>query len=161
MLMDNYGISEVNPIQLRSLDSVTIMLHNIVTESGFHLLYHFKDYILKPDSIIVVIEVFSGNMRFYLLYFDISNEVDIWIAPSGFLFFRSWIECKDGDFDHDQDYYLNRDESPEMARQNLDIESGIKIKYLLLDNYGFMYRRENFPDSVYREYQDYDYGLED
>ncbi|MEI6753929.1 MAG: hypothetical protein WCK78_12295 [Paludibacter sp.] len=159
--MNNYGISENNPIKLKSLDSVVVILNNIVTDSGFYILYHLKDYFIKQESIIVVIEVFSGIEEYYLLYFDITNDCDVWKAPSGFLFFRSWIECKGGDFYHDQDYFLRHVETRENTREYFELRTWRVLTSHLMHNYGVLYKDDYFPVTVYNEYWDYDFGLID
>ena len=159
--MDNYGISEDNPIKLKNSESAIIMLNHIVTDAGFHRLYHLKDYILKKNSIIEVYEIFSCIEEFYLLYIDVTHDINVWIAPSGFLFHFNWIENQKEKLFHGQDYYYKGDESCDRTFNFYHSSHWSIIKILLIHNFGVNYKVQNFPKSIFNAYYDYDYGLED
>jgi len=156
-MINNYGLSEDNPIKLKDSESVIILLTHIVTDSGFHLLYHLKDYISKGNSIIEVYEIFSGEEILYLLYFDVTNDINSWIPPTGFLFEFGWIENGKNNFIyHGQDSYYKGDESVEKPLAYFRSRNWNVIKIYLMENYGVNYNCENFPYSTFQMYYDDD-----
>ena len=157
--MNNYGLSRNNPLRLKDSESVITILKHIVTKSGFHVLYHLKGRISKGNSKIEVYEIFSGIEEFYLLYFDVTNAINVWIAPTGFLFKYNWIEHGEHNFIyHCQKYYYKGDESVEIPRLYFQSRNWKVLKMYLIDNYGVNYHCLNFPHSVFQMYYDYDYS---
>lgn len=155
----NYGLSGDNPIKLKNSESVITMLKHIVTDSGFHLLFHFKDYISNEKSIIEVYEIFSGVEEFYLLYFEVTKDINVWLPPSGFLFKHEWIEHGESNFIyHGQDYYYKGDESVDSPFDYFHLRNWKVLKIYLSDNYGVNYTGKDFPHSVFQKYYDNDYS---
>lgn len=157
--MNDYGLSLDNPIKLKDSESVITLLKHIVTDSGFHLLYHLKVYISKGNSNIEVYEIFSSIEKFYLLYFEVTNDIDVWIPPTGFLFQFGWIEHGVGNFIyHGQDCFYKGDESVEKPLAYFRSRNWEVLKIYLSNNYGVNYHCLNFPRSVFQMYYDYDYS---
>ena len=151
--MGDFGFSEMNPIKLKDSESVLIILDDIVTENGFHLLYHFLDYIVKGDLIIERYEVFSEEKGAQILYFDVTNDKNSWIAPVGFIFSYDWIIDVDIIY-HGQDYYYKDDRNDEDAMAKFDSIEHPLFDFFLFENVGVNFKSQNFPHSMFQKYLD-------
>lgn len=151
--MTEYGITFQNPIKSKHSVSALTMLDNIVTTNGFHILYHFKDYIIRQNAIIEVYEVFSEDKNLFVLYFDVTSEIDIWIPPTGFLFQYEWIP-NEVIFYHGQDYYYKDGCTHDNAMVKFDSMEESVFEWFIFENVGVNYRSNNFPYSMYQKYLD-------
>lgn len=159
--MKNYGFSETNPIKLKCSESALVMLDNIVTSMGFHILYHFTDYFVTGDSIIEKFEIFSEDKDLQTLYFEITNNKNIWIPPSGFLFKDEYIIAEDFIY-HGLDYYYKEEQDYEKTVTEFEMLEETYFELFVFENVGVNYKSQNFPYSMYQKYiEEHTYRKED
>ena|ERR1035437_1813887 len=151
--MDNYGLSIYNPLRLEKSDSIFIILNNIVTKDGFHIFYHFVDYILNDDSIIEKYEVFSEDKGLQELFFEVISKPNTWIAPTGFVFRDEYIIEDDIVF-HGMEYFYKDEKDYEKMLNKFDMMEETYFELFVFENVGVNYNSPNFPYSMYQKYID-------
>jgi len=151
--MKEYGITLQNPIKLLNSVFVTVMLQSIVTENGFHLLYHFVDYILKDESIIEKYEVFSEDKGLQSLFFEVINKPNNWIAPTGFVFKDEYIVEEDIIF-HGMEYFYKDEKDYENMLDIFEKMEETYFELFVFENVGVNYNSPEFPYSMYKKYID-------
>lgn len=150
--MVDYGTSVQNPIELLNSESVTVMLQSIVTENGFHIFYHFGDYIFNGDSFIEKYEVFSEDKGLQELFFDVDKKTNIWIAPDGFVFKDEFIVVENDLIYHGSDYFYKDEKDYEKMMDKFDMLEQTYFELFVFENVGVNYNSPNFPYSMYQKY---------
>lgn len=148
-----YGITLQNPIKLLNSTSVIVLLQSIVTENGFHIFYHFVDYILNGDSIIEKYEVFSEDKGLQELFFEVISKPNQWIAPSGFVFKDEFIIEEDIIF-HSSDYFYKDEKVYEVMMNKFEMMEETYFELFVFENVGVNYNSPDFPNSMYHKYID-------
>lgn len=151
--MDNYGISINNPIRLENSDSFLILLNNIVTNNGFHIFYHFINFILKGDSTIAKYEVFSEDKGLQELFFEVTNKPNQWITPSGFVFIDEFI-IEEEIIYHGSDYFYKDKKDHEEMLNKFELLEETYFELFIFENVGVNHTCPNFPYSMYQKYID-------
>lgn len=91
---ENYGLIPANPLRLNGVRASMIMLQNLVTKEGFHILFHRPTTVDSPDlrsengnaRIIDQYEMITGDGKIVNLYIDIYSDENLWIPPNLFMF---------------------------------------------------------------------------
>lgn len=151
--MSDYGTSVQNPIKLLNSESINVMLQNIVTENGFHIFYHYVNYILKGNSIIEKYEVFSEDKGLQVLFFEVNKNTNIWIAPTGFVFKDEFIVEEEIIY-HGTDYFYKDEKDYEEIMNKFDMMEETYFELFVFENVGVNYCSPNFPYSMYQKYID-------
>lgn len=152
-IMKEYGNILQNPIKLLNSISINVMLQSIVTENGFHIFYHFVDYILKGDSIIEKYEVFSEDKGLQELFFEVISKPNLWIAPSGFVFKDEFIIEEDIIY-HGSDYFYKDEKDYEEMLNKFELLEETYFELFVFENVGVNHTSHNFPYSMYQKYID-------
>lgn len=162
---ENYGLIPENPLRMSGVRASMVLLENLVTKEGFHILFHRPTTVDSPDlisengnaRIIDKYEIISGNGEKYNLYIDIYNDENLWISPSLFKFEYDFLYLEDADdvievkiepkyvFDCEQ---LNMDIFDFYERNNK-----FEIEKLLDGSWGVNYKIQNFPKGLIEKYK--------
>jgi len=160
---ENYGLVPENALRLNCVRASMVLLENLVTKEGFHVLFHRPTTVDSPDlssenaRIIDQYELISGDGMKYNLYIDIYNEVNLWIPPSGFMFKFDLLYYED-----DEDEIEVKIESKyvfDCELINLDIfdfyerNHQHEIEKLLDGSWGVNYKIQNFPKGLIEIYK--------
>jgi hypothetical protein len=86
MIPLKYGKCPENPINLNSITASRVFLVNLLTSSGFHILYHRMGSLLSGKFPVDHYEIMSSGNEYDDLYINIYNETNAWIPPDGYLF---------------------------------------------------------------------------
>lgn len=151
--MKEYGNILQNPIRLSNSNSAITMLQNIITKNGFHIFYHFVDYIVKDDSIIEIYEVFSEDKALQKLFFEVTNDNNIWIPPTGFIFKDEFIIDTDIVY-HGLNYFYKVEEDYERVANKFNYMGKTYFELFVFENVGVNYKSPDFPYSMYQKYID-------
>jgi hypothetical protein len=83
----NFGRCPENPVKLSSRTAAKKYLDHLLTDKGFHILYHRPGS--RNDKDIATVdhyEIMSGEGVYDDLFIDTPGEIDIWMPPKGYLF---------------------------------------------------------------------------
>lgn len=152
-LMAKYGIDIESPMELEDLKFIPVMLHSIVTENGFHILYHFVDSIINGNSTIVKYEVFSEDKGIQELFFEINKKPNLWIAPTGFLFIDEYI-IEEHIIYHGNEYFYKDEKDYEKVMNSFNMLEETQFDLFVFENVGVNYNSPDFPNSMYQKYID-------
>ncbi|MEI6684465.1 MAG: hypothetical protein WCO44_17715 [Bacteroidota bacterium] len=85
---ENYGKTPDNPIQLNSIVAARLLLDNVVSYKGYHILYHRRgSFQVRSDGpIIDHYEIMCSDNHYDDFFVNIYNETNEWIPPEGYLF---------------------------------------------------------------------------
>jgi hypothetical protein len=177
---ENYGKCVENPVVLNSIPASIIFLNNLVTDKGYHIVYHRQGSVSwANDQIIDHYEVMSTDNCFADLYISIYSESSLWIPPPGYLFAalpeimcsqlmeREELEELDEedivDFD---EKYVFIDPMPDDFEFDDLVESNKLLPPLerfVFDSFGTNQRTENFPYNLIHDHfrNVYQYSSED
>ena len=164
---ENYGLIPENPLRLSGVRASMVLLENLITKDGFHVLFHRPTTVDSPDlssenaRIIDQYEVISGDGKKYNLYIDIYNDENLWVPPAGFLFeflFEYDLLCYEDDGDEievkiEQQYVFDCEQI------NLDIfdfyerKKEYELEKLLDGSWGVNYKIQNFPKGLIEIYK--------
>ena len=160
-----YGLIPENPLKMSGVRASMIMLQNLVTCDGFHILFHRPTSIDSPntknengkDRILDEYELITGNGKILNLYIDIYNDENLWIPPYGFLFENDLIYYVDDDdkieviidsefvFDFEQ-INMNIDKYYERKKE-------YEIEKNLISSWGVNFKTNNFPEQLIEIYK--------
>jgi hypothetical protein len=106
----NFGRCPGNPVNLCSNAAVKRFLDHMLTDKGFHILYHRSGSLTDKDNAVVDhYEIISGEGIYDDLFINTHHEMNIWIPPDGYLFDKR-IELKRLDWrGYDQSYTAERE----------------------------------------------------
>jgi hypothetical protein len=163
----NYGKGPGNPVILSSRAAVKRFLDHLVTDQGFHLLYHWCGSVSgNNEDNIDYFEIFTGGGEYDDLFFNLHNRSDIWIPPAGYLFVPE-IELKPlGIPEYDRCYtaekeitverkYIFRDADTGDWEENMRFFQGLpRLERYLYYSSGEDGYTENFPFPLIDEILD-------
>ena len=161
----DYGRHPENPIELNSVPASLIFMDNLVTEQGYHILYH------RPESLsfngknpVDRYEIMTSDNRYEDLFINIYNDRSNWVPPDGFLFENSaedmcWqlmeredlIELDDEDIIDFEESYVYNDLLPVNIDDTTLMEHNRMLpplERILLDSYGSNLYVDDFPNGM-------------
>jgi len=163
-MKENYGLVPENPLKMSGVRASMVLLENLVTKEGFHILFHRPTTVDSPDlisengnaRIIDQYEMITGDGKIVNLYIDIYSDENLWIPPNLFMFKFDLLYLEvDGVeievkiepkyvFDCEQ---LNMDIFDFYERNNK-----FEIEKILSESFGFNYKVQNFPEGLIEIY---------
>ncbi len=168
-LNNEYGLSLMNPVRLNSISSSVAYLENLVTEKGYHFLFHRVGCkFFEHDNASQLSEILKhpidhyrlidGDCKYHDIFISIYSEENDWTPPKGFLFENSYFNTYDDIFDDieiAEEYVYVRDSDLDLDNlDNLDTELK-KLPFLerkLFQNFGITSRDNQFPLGVLKSY---------
>jgi hypothetical protein len=83
----NFGKCPENPVNLSSKAAAKKYLDHLLTDKGFHILYHRPGSLNDKESVTVDrYEIITGEGIYDDLFIDTQCEMDMWVPPEGYLF---------------------------------------------------------------------------
>jgi hypothetical protein len=106
----NFGKCPGNPVNLSGKTAAKKYLDHLLTDKGFHILYHRPGSLNDKDCAMVDhFEIITGEGKYDDLFIDTHHEMNIWVPPMGYLFDQK-IELKKLDKrGYDQSYTTERE----------------------------------------------------
>jgi hypothetical protein len=106
----NFGKCPGNPVNLSSKTAAKKYFDHLLTDKGFHILYHRPGSRNDKDSASVDhYEIITGEGTYDDLFIVTHGEMDIWVPPEGYLFDPK-IELKRLDLPENNHMYLDESE---------------------------------------------------
>ena len=161
---ENYGLIPENPLKMSGVRASMIMLQNLVTCDGYHILIHRPETVLSPnlkfndgkEKIIDQYEVISGDGKKYNLYIDIYNDDDLWIPAYRFLFENNMIFYENGDEIEliiDSEFVFEFEQINMNIDQYYERKKEYEIEKNLISSWGVNYKVKNFPEGLIEMYK--------
>jgi len=143
-----YGKTIDFPVKLSGIDNNLMFLENLITVDGYHILFHRDGSMRHNGKVIDRYLILACDGRYEELYFDVYNEENVFIPPSGFLF-ESEVNFYHLDVD---EKYFGRFDIPD--DQNELAEYIKKLPFLeryISRSYGTNMKLRPFPDQLIKE----------
>lgn len=164
MKKTDYGLTLSNPVRLNSVTSSIAYLENLVTEKGYHFLYHRVGSLLcdleneseEPvmfDHPIDHYQLFDGDSKYHDIFINIYTDEIEWIPPKGFLFENIMINYREDDYEFiiiDDEYVYNDDY--DFDNFETEAEKLPEFEKRLLNNFGINFCDSEFPFGVLKQY---------
>ena len=154
MRTDKYGKTPETPILLNSVQASGHFLNNLVTEKGYHILYHRIGSMPGTENqpIIDHYEIMDSNNTYEDFYINAYNDKNILVPPAGYLFEYALMgEDYDEELEID-DEYIWRDPSEGDLELSIERVSLLPRLEIFMDNsQGTNMRLEGFPYSLIKD----------
>lgn len=164
-----YGKCPENPVNLNSVSASVIFLNNLVTEKGYHLVYHRKGTIAGPDHKLVDhYEIMTSENIYDDIYINIYHERSKWIPPHGYLFEEMSVGMNFQLMEHADVDQLDEEDTIEFDDQYLfteamqyfgeeaslirNLESMPMLERVFFNSFGTNLYVEDFPTPLLLEY---------
>lgn len=155
---DNYGLFPENPLKMCGVRASMILLENLVTKEGFHVLFHRPETVLSPTlmfkdqtyRILDVYELITGDGKKYNLFIDIYNDENSWISPSLFMFEYDLLYLEDDEIEVkiEQQYIFDCEQIGLDIFDYYERNKKFEIEKILNGSMGVNYKVKNFPESL-------------
>jgi hypothetical protein len=141
-----YGLSMDNPIQTTSVSASLNYLESLVTERGYHLLFHRVKSMCNTKEVFVDhYEIMTTENLYYDLYLSIYSEKDVFVPPSGFLFDSLYIS---EEFDVAQEYIFKEDWSEFDTELLQKMQELPYLEKFISRSFGRNGRLDDFPLTI-------------
>jgi hypothetical protein len=146
--INNYGKALENPIILSGIESAYDYLENIVTEEGYHILFHRAGSLKHRSKIIDRYQILTCHDKLDEFFVDVYNESNIFIPPNGYLF-----ENQNDFFDKQiEEKYLCKDNWPREQAEFLEYAKNLPfLEKFISRSYGTTMRSNKFPFEIIKE----------
>ncbi|MEA4981507.1 MAG: hypothetical protein VB066_02205 [Paludibacter sp.] len=156
----NYGLILENPLKMSTVRASMVLLENLVTKEGFHILFHRPETVLSPtlkfedgnERILDVYELISGDGKKYSFFIDIYNDENLWIPPNGFLLEFDLLYYEDDgeeiEVKIDPAYVFDCEQIGLDIFDYYERNKKYEIEKILNGSMGVNYKVKNFPESL-------------
>lgn len=169
METSDYGLSIDNPIHTTCIEATTAFIENLVTDKGYHFLYHRKESIsgyftdngfVQTEHPVDHYQLFDGEKKLHDLYFSVYHDENLMIPPQGFKFRFDEI----GYYDADDQCFINTIDELHVFDMNSITnifkylgEAPILEQFLYL-NLGTNMYVDDFPESLLKTFLEENYN---
>jgi hypothetical protein len=153
----SYGHTIENPILVNDIQTSMDYLRNLVTDKGFHILFHrYSSISTGKGKPIDRYELITGDGRYDDLYISVYNEENKFIPPQGYLFESAHITWEFDEPPIDKKYvFVNELEFHDFEALQKRNSSLPIIERVVSESYGVNSRVKNFPYDVIDEAMDH------
>jgi hypothetical protein len=164
-MKEYYGLVRENAIRLNCVSASLVLMENLITKDGYHILFHRPETVLSPtlkfdngnERILDVYELFTGDGKKHNLYIDIYNDENLWIPPTGFMFeFDLLYYEDDGDeieVKIEQQYIFDCEQIGLDIFDFYERNHQHEIEKILDGSWGVNYKVNNFPEQLIEIYK--------
>jgi hypothetical protein len=161
-MKENYGLVPEHALRSNCVKTSMVLLNNLVTKEGFHILFHRPTTVDSPDlisengnaRIIDQYELITGDGKKHNLYIDIYNDENLWVPPAGFLFDLLYYE-DDGDeieVKIEQQYVFDCEQIGLDIIDYYERNKKYEIENILSESWGVNYKVPDFPKGLIEKY---------
>lgn len=163
-MKENYGLVPENPLKMSGVRASMVLLENLITKDGFHILFHRPTTVLSPnlkfndgkEKIIDQYEVITGSGKVANLYIDIYSEENHWVPASEFMFEFKQLFYEDyGDeieVKIEQQYIFDCEQIGLDIFDYYERNKKFKIEKILDGSCGVNFKVQNFPEGLIEIY---------
>lgn len=161
---DNYGLISENPLKLSGVRASMVLLENLITKDGFHILFHRPETVLSPslkfdtgnEKILDVYELITGDGKKYNLFIDIYSEENHWVPPANFMFEFDLLYYEDDgeeiEVKIEQQYIFDCDQIGLDTFDYYERNKKFDVEKILSGSIGVNYKIQNFPKGLIEIY---------
>lgn len=162
---ENYGLIPENPLRLSGVRASMVLLENLITKDGFHILFHRPTTVDSPNlisengnaRIIDQYEMITGDGKIVNLYIDIYSDENLWIPPNLFMFKFDLLYLEDDgvkiEVKIEPAYVFDCEQI------NLDIfdyyerNKKFNVENILSESWGVNFKVPDFPKGLIEKYK--------
>lgn len=153
MEISTYGKSPDNPVRLNSISASLAYLNNLVTDQGFHIIYHRPRSIVSQKPIDHY-EIMTSDNKYDDIYISIYYEKCNFSPPAGYLFECSFILIDNNSDEEESEFcdiepeFVFDDGLKELADRLEKVKTLPLFEKFIDDSTGTNSKEPGFPYSI-------------